>query len=75
MYVKVVVVPDARKERIRKVGEHAYEISVKEPRMRNLANRRVTELLAATYHVGTKHVRLVAGHRSHGKVFDIELPA
>ena len=73
MYVKARVTPDARKERVEKIDDTSFEISVREPRERNLANRRVAELLAREYGVGTNKVRLVSGHRSHGKVFDIEL--
>ena len=74
MYVKVIVVPDARKERVERTTEASFRISVREPRERNLANRRVRELLAYEYGVATNKVRLISGHRSHGKVFDIELP-
>ena len=73
MYVRVRATPGARKERVLKVGEASFEIFVREPRERTMANRRIAELLAHAYGVRVNQVRLVSGHRSHGKVFDIEL--
>ncbi|MEX0917720.1 MAG: DUF167 domain-containing protein [Candidatus Paceibacterota bacterium] len=73
MYVKIQVTPDARKERFEQVNETEFRASVKEPRERNLANRRVAALIAEHYRIGSKQVRLVSGHRSHGKVFDVSL--
>jgi len=73
MYVKVRVTPKAKKETIKKVGELVYEITVKEPAERNLANRRIRELLARQYEVDAKSVRLISGHHSGSKIFDVEV--
>lgn len=61
-----------RKERVTKLGLHAYEMVVRAPAERNLANERVRELLAQEYNVALRCIRIVTGHRSPSKVFTIE---
>ena len=45
MYIKIKVIVDAKKEKIIKKSEDHFDISVKEPAERNLANKRVIELV------------------------------
>ena len=45
MYIKVKVTAGAKKEMIIKKSEDHFDISVKEPAERNLANKRVIELV------------------------------
>ncbi len=71
MYVRAVVYPSAKKEIILPTGEHRYEIRVKEPAERNLANTRVAQLLALQYQVAPKEVRIVSGHHSSRKIFSV----
>ena len=71
MYVKVRVFPDNKKEVVQKTSEHMFEIRVKEPAERNLANQRIKELIAKEYAVLPKQVRLVSGHRSSTKIVDV----
>jgi uncharacterized protein YggU (UPF0235/DUF167 family) len=73
MYVKVRVIPKTKKETVKKVGDLIYEMTVKEPAERNLANHRVRELLARQYEISVKSVRLVSGHHSGSKIFDVEI--
>lgn len=72
MYVRVKVTPGAKKETVTKMSDNEFQIAVREPRERNLANRRVRELLARAYHIDDAGVRLISGHRSPTKVFDVE---
>jgi uncharacterized protein YggU (UPF0235/DUF167 family) len=71
MYVRVSVYPSAKKEIVLKVGENRYEIRVKEPAERNLANTRVIELLANLHKVTPKSIRIVSGHHSGRKIFSL----
>ena len=73
MYVKVRVVPKTKKEKITKVDDSTFEITVKEPAERNLANERVREILAEQFQVGIKSVRIVTGHHSGSKIFDVKI--
>lgn len=72
MYISVRVQTDARKETIEEVQKKRLKIAVKEPAERNLANHRVRELIAAYFGVSLGKVRLISGHKSPSKIFDIE---
>ena len=50
MYVKVMVTPSAKKEKVEEKNGELF-ISVKEPAQRNLANKRVRELVASHFGV------------------------
>lgn len=73
MYVRVNVVPGVKKETVQNTGKEKFIMTVRESAERNLANRKVHELLAEWYNVPKGKVRLVTGHRSPRKVFDISL--
>ena len=73
MYVKVRVYPGMKKERVNKAAPHAYELVVKAPAERNLANERVRELIAAEYSVRVRSVRIVSGHHCPSKVLEVEV--
>jgi len=63
--------PNAKKERVTKLADLRFEIRVKEPAERNLANHRVRELLADHFGVTKGDVQLVTGHHSRVKMFDV----
>lgn len=71
MYVKVKVTPDAKREQVTKESDTVFRMEVKEPAERNLANERVKQLLRDALGIKNGEVRLVAGHRSGSKVFDV----
>lgn len=73
MFLKVHVYPQMKKERVTKLKEHTYEIVVKEPAERNLANKRVRTLIAREYGITDKDVRIVTGHHSPSKVLELTL--
>jgi uncharacterized protein YggU (UPF0235/DUF167 family) len=72
LYVKVRVTAGARREDIELVSNHHYRVSVREKPLENLANRRVTELVARQYGVAINKVRIVKGHRSPSKILAVE---
>lgn len=71
MYVKVRVVAGMKKEKVVQVDDVTYEMTVKEPAERNLANKRIRMILAEQYNVEEKRVRIVTGHHSQSKIFDV----
>lgn len=71
MYVKVLVTPGARKERVEEKGDSLL-ISVKEPASGNHANMRVREIVAARLGKKLAHVRILTGHRSRSKMISID---
>ncbi|MCF7815614.1 MAG: DUF167 family protein [Candidatus Pacebacteria bacterium] len=73
MYVHVQVTPGVRRERVIKKDATSFIIEVKEPKERNLANKRVREILAAEFSVTTSQITMLTGHRSPSKMFSIEV--
>ena len=73
MYVRVAVIPKAKKEKVTKLSDTRFEMQVKEPAERNLANRRVRTLLAEAFNLPEGKVQMVTGHRSQTKMFDVDL--
>lgn len=73
MYVRVTTTPDARKEKVLQSRETEFIISVKEAAERNLANARIRQILAEWYDVPMGKVRLISGHHSSKKKFEISL--
>ena len=71
MYVKVKVTAGMRKEKISQLDDTTFEMVLKEPAQRNLANKRVRTLLARVYNVPEGKVRIVTGHHSQSKIFDV----
>jgi uncharacterized protein YggU (UPF0235/DUF167 family) len=71
MYIKVHVVTGAKKELITKKANDLYNVSVREPAERNMANRRVLELVAGELGIPTGKARIVSGHHSPSKILSI----
>lgn len=72
MYIKALVTPGARKERLEEKAPDTFLVSVREPAERNLANTRVRELLAARFSVPVSQVRILTGHRGSSKMIAID---
>lgn len=73
MYVRVHVVPSAKKERVTKVSPTEFQIAVKEPAERNQANGRILTLLANEFGVSVKQLRILTGHHSSSKMVSVEV--
>lgn len=74
MYIKVKVRAGAKREVITKKSKDSYIISIKEPAERNLANKRVCQIIASLFNVSIKNVRIINGHQSPSKLLSINLP-
>ncbi|HLP86673.1 MAG TPA: DUF167 domain-containing protein [Candidatus Paceibacterota bacterium] len=74
MYIKVRVLAGAKKENVSKKNKDTYIISVREKAERNLANKRICEIMAGIFNISTKKVRIVSGHQSPSKIIAVDLP-
>lgn len=72
-YIKVKVFAGAKKESFEQKSEDHFEVAVKEKAERNLANRRVIELVAKHLKVPTGKIRIISGHHSFSKMLSIDL--
>jgi uncharacterized protein len=71
MKIFVKARPGAREEKIEKLSETQFIISVKEPPKKGRANYAIAAVLAEHFSVPFSRVRLVSGFSSRQKVFDI----
>jgi uncharacterized protein YggU (UPF0235/DUF167 family) len=74
MYIKVKVQAGAKKEEVKKKNRDSYLISVREKAQKNMANKRVCEILASLFEISIKDVRIINGHQSPSKILSIDLP-
>ncbi len=72
MYVRARVVAGAKKEKVERVSDDHFDISVREPAERNLANGRVREIIADACGVSVSAVRIVSGHHSPSKIMSVD---
>jgi uncharacterized protein YggU (UPF0235/DUF167 family) len=70
MYIKVKVRTEAKEEKIEKVKEDTFHVSLKEKAKNNKANERLLEIFRSLY--PNRDIRLVAGHHSPSKILSID---
>jgi len=73
MRVRVRIYPDKKKEVVTEVGEHNFEMKLKAPAERNLANKRMRELISEWYNVKVGKVKIITGHHSPHKIVEVLL--
>lgn len=72
MKIFVSVKPKARQEKVEKIDDIHYRVSVTEPPVDGKANKAVTGALAEFFGVAKFNITLVSGAGSREKIFDIE---
>ena len=71
----VKVKPSAKEEKVEKVSENSFYISVKAPPREGRANEAVLRALAKYFDCPVSDVSLVQGHKSRQKIVEvIDLP-
>ena len=70
MYIKIRVIAGSKTEEVVKENDDHFVMSVKQKAERNMANRRVLEIVRSL-HPGKK-VRIVSGHQSPGKIVAVD---
>lgn len=71
MYLKIKVKAGQRREEILKVNENTFEISVREKAERNMANKRILEILSLELKIPVNKIRIINGHQSPTKLISI----
>jgi uncharacterized protein YggU (UPF0235/DUF167 family) len=71
MFIKVKAHTGSKKESIIKKSEDAFEVFVKEKPERNLANKRILELIALKLKVAKNKVKIITGHHWPSKILEI----
>ena len=70
LYIKIRVKPNSKKEEVIKKGEDHYVISIKERAERNMANKRIIEILKGMF--PKTFVRIISGHQSPSKIVAVD---
>lgn len=71
MLIHVKVEPGAKKDEVQQKDETSFLVSTKALAERNQANTRVRQLLATHLDVPIERVRIISGHRTRGKIIEI----
>jgi hypothetical protein len=72
MLIKVKAYPDSKEEKIVKKSSDGFDIHVCEEAERNMANKRIIEVLADYFGVPQYKVKMVKGFKEMNKIFDIK---
>ena len=73
MKITVKAKPLAYEEKVKKVGQNSFEVWVKEPPVKGLANMEIANALDKYFDVSHNEVRLVSGFSSKNKIFEISI--
>ena len=73
MYIKLKVKTEAKHEKFVKKTKDHFDVAVKEPAERGLANKRVIELVRKYYKVYNGDIRIVSGHHSPSKIISLDI--
>lgn len=71
MYIRVRVIPKAKKEAFIQTGEHTFEVHVKEKAERNQANTRMLALVEKHFSLLVGQARIINGHHHPIKLIAI----
>ncbi|MCK4251160.1 DUF167 domain-containing protein [candidate division WOR-3 bacterium] len=71
MYIKVKVVPRAKKSEIIKLDKDYLKVKVLSPAIKNKANKEMIELLADYYSVYKSAVKIIRGEHFREKLVEI----
>ena len=69
--INVKAKPNSKHEKVEKVDEQNYIVSVKEPPKKGKANNAIRNALAVYFKIGSSNVRIVSGHSSRNKIIEI----
>jgi len=65
--------PNSREEKVEKIDESNYVVSVKEPPVKGKANEAIRNALAVYFKTGSINVKIISGHSSRNKIIEIKI--
>ena len=71
MRINVKVKPGSREEKVEKIDENNFVVSVKEPPVKGKANEAIRNALAIYFKTGSSRVKIVSGFSSRNKIIEI----
>ncbi len=73
MRIFVKAKPNSREEKVEKIDESNYVVSVKEPPVKGKANEAIRNALAVYFKTGSINVKIISGHSSRNKIIEIKI--
>lgn len=71
MKINVRAKPSSREEKVEKIDENNFVVSVKEPPEKGKANDAIRNALAVYFKTGSSRIKIVSGYSSRNKVIEI----
>ena len=71
MKINVKAKPSAREEKVEKIDDQNFVVSVKEPPEKGKANDAIRNALAVYFKTGSSRVKIVSGYSSRNKIIEI----
>lgn len=71
MKINVKAKPSSREEKVEKIDENNFVVSVKEPPIKGKANEAIRNALAVYFKTASARVKIVSGYSSRNKIVEI----
>ncbi|MBI3631299.1 MAG: DUF167 domain-containing protein [Candidatus Staskawiczbacteria bacterium] len=71
MKIFVKAKPNAKEEKVEKIDEQNYIVSVKEPPVQGKANNAIRNALALYFRTGSSCIKIVSGYTSRSKIVEV----
>ena len=71
MRIFIKAKPNSREEKVEKIDDLNYVVSVKEPPVKGKANEAIRNALAVYFKTGSSRVKIISGYSSRNKIIEI----
>lgn len=71
MKIFVKAKPNSKEEKVEKIDDSNYIVSVKEPPVKGKANEAIKNALAIYFKLASSRVKIVSGYSSRNKIIEI----
>ena len=71
MKINVKAKPSAREEKVEKIDDQNFVVSVVEPPEKGKANEAIRNALAVYFKIGSSRVKIFSGYSSRNKIIEI----
>lgn len=71
MKINIKAKPSAREEKVEKIDDLNYVVSVEEPPVKGKANEAIRNALAVYFKTSSSRVKIISGYSSRNKVIEI----
>jgi uncharacterized protein YggU (UPF0235/DUF167 family) len=71
MRIFIKAKPSSREEKVEKIDELNYVVSVKEPPVKGKANEAIRNALAIYFKTGSSCIKIISGYSSRNKIIEI----